>query len=337
MPLTREQYNEIIKIIDGRRRDAQKAQVKRQEEAFSQIPALKRYSEEMGRISQMEVVLRLKNDLIAAAKLKQRREKLREKKAELLKHAGYPKDYLEVHYICKACSDTGFIDNEKCGCFKKLESELLNKESGLPLLMERENFDTLDIHVYNNTVNLEEFLPQRITQYEYMTRPGGVIDTVKNFNNNFVKEGPHNMLMFGPAGTGKTFLTNCLARALIEKQHTVSYERAGDLFDRMSKLNFSARSDPEAESINRRVIESELLIIDDLGTEFATDFTRARFFSIISNRLSNGMSTVISTNLSMNQIKDYYGERVSSRLMGDYILLPFYGADLRIAKGRLAS
>lgn len=337
MPLSREQYNEITKIIAERRREALLALESRNKEIFAEIPAIKKYSEEIAKISKQEVGLRLRKDNKAADRLSHRRHKLQEKKDELLKSAGYPPDYLKVHYSCKCCMDTGFLGHEKCGCFKRLESELLNRASGLPLIMERENFDTLDPNIYDNTVFLDRFLPKRITQYEYMTKAGGVIDAMKDFVRNFDEKGSHNMLMFGPAGTGKTFLTNCLAKALIEKQRSVSYERAGDMFDRMTKTNFSSRDNPDQGNTNRRVMDSELLIIDDLGTEFTTDFMRARFFSIIAGRLSGGKSTIISTNFSMDEIKEYYGERISSRLMGEYFLVPFYGADLRISKRRLVS
>lgn len=337
MPLTREQYSEITKIINERRREALRAQKILTEKIFTEFPAVKKYTEEMARMSQEEVILRLKKDIVAAEKLSSRRHELKHKKDDLLRRVGYPEGYLKVRYTCELCGDIGFIGREKCGCFKKLESSLLNRESGLPLLMEKENFDTLDTSVYDDAVNLDEFLPKRITQYQYMTMPGGIIDKVKNFVRSFDDKCSNNMIMFGPAGTGKTFLSNCIAKALIEKQYTVSYERAGDMFERMTRLNFSFKEDPSRDDIDRRILESELLIIDDLGTEYATDYTKAKLFSIISSRLSGGKSTIISTNLSMDQLKDFYGERISSRLMGDYLLMPFVGADIRISKGRLVS
>lgn len=333
MSLSREQFDEVSRILNERRLNAIRARENRLLEVFDALPHIKRYYEEIASLSLKEARSRIRKDYKEAKRLNTERKKIIKRRDALLKKSGFPKDYLDVHYSCMLCKDTGFIGNEKCGCFKKIESEILNRESGLPYLLEKENFDTLDVNVYDKEHELKELLPQSITQYEYMTKKDGVIDLVKDFADDFSQDKSRNMIMFGPAGTGKTFLSNCLAKALIEKQHSVSYQRAGDMFNKMAGLSFSNKADPELLGEERHVYKSELLIIDDLGTEFTTEFSKARLFSIISDRLSNGRSTVISTNLSMNQIKDFYGERISSRLMGDYILLPFYGQDLRISRG----
>lgn len=330
MALTDQQYNEIMRVLTDRKNAALREQSARQEAVYEILPAIRVYTEKIADLSSREVLSRIKKEAESAERLRTERTALINKKKKLLEDAGYSGDYLEIHYHCDRCRDTGYADGEKCGCLKQLESEILNRESGLPALMERENFSTLDPEIYDKYRDIEELAPKKITQYEYMN--ANVIGRVKKYVREFEDPGSHNILMFGPAGTGKTFLSNCIARALIEKQHTVVYERAGDMFGRMSRSAFSRTDDPEAAGLDKRAESCDLLIIDDLGTEFATEYTKARLFSIISNRLSHGLSTIISTNLSMNQICSVYGERVSSRFIGEYMLLPFYGADLRVMR-----
>ena len=332
MSISREHYNEIMRVISGRHFAAIREKNLRHDEVYAAIPAFDRYDEMLSELRTRETEARLHKNTEEAGKIKSERMELSEKKKRLLISGGYPADYLDVHYYCSACGDTGFIGSEKCGCFKQLESQMLNRESGLPALMERENFSTFDMRVFDNIRPVDELLPRSITQYEYMK--GHVLTNIRKYLDSFESEGSHNILMFGPAGTGKTFLCNCIAKALIERQHSVVYERAGDMFAAMSRAEFSKDGTEEAEILNQRVKNGELLILDDLGTEFSTEYTRSRLYSIISDRLSYGLSTIISTNLSMNQICSGYGERISSRFMGQYMLLPFYGADIRVMKNK---
>ena len=138
------------------------------------------------------------------------------------------------------------------------------------------------------------------------------------------------IFLYGPAGTGKTFLMNCISRELIDAQHTVVYLTAADLFDLFYRDSAQRGMDQAAQAAVSGLMKAELLLIDDLGTEFSSDFTVSRLFAVISNRLSAGLSTIISTNLSLNQISAVYGERLASRILGEYLLLPFYGRDLRL-------
>lgn len=332
MSISREHYNEIMRIISERHFAAVREKNARQDEVYEAVPAFRVYDERLSELRSLETEAMLRKNGERVGELRAERKKLSEKKNKLLISSGYPEDYLNIHYHCAACGDTGFIGSEKCGCFKQLESIMLNRESGLPSLMERENFSTFDMSVFDNERPIEELLPKRITQYEYMK--GHVLPRIKKYLDSFEAEGSHNILLFGPAGTGKTFLSNCIAKALIERQHSVVYERAGDMFRAMSKAEFANGKNDDADYIGQRVTECELLILDDLGTEFSTEYTRSRLYSIISDRLSYGLSTIISTNMSMNQICSDYGERISSRFMGQYMLLPFYGTDLRVIKSK---
>ena len=327
MSLSREQYDEIMRIISGRHQAAVRNSNLRQEELKSKLPEVADLNERIADLCLREAEARIrKNAGLAESLLKERRE-LVGKRNMLMKEAGYPEDYGSLKVYCEICGDTGYAGNEKCGCFKELESRILNRDSGLPALMEKENFSSFDMGIYDKNTYIEELKPREITQYDYMLKK--VLPDIERYLEDFDGKSGRNILMFGPAGTGKTFLSNCIAKELIERRYSVVYERAGDMFRSMSRAEFSRLPSPEDESLEDRINSCDLFILDDLGTEFATEYTRGRLFSIISNRLSRELSTIITTNMSMSQLKSQYGERVSSRFIGEYMLIPFYGRDLR--------
>ncbi len=328
MALTIEQYNEIMRILGSRRSAAFAEQLKRQEAAEKAVPALAVLRKEISDLLGREALARLRKSSEDPGTLREERHRLAKQRDALLQKAGFGTDIDTPRWFCPKCRDTGYVGNEKCGCLKQLESELLIRDAGLPALLARENFSTFDLDVFDDETPLRELLPDLVTQYDYMS--GTVVPRVEEFIAHFDSAGNRNILMIGPVGTGKTFMCNCIARELIDRQHTVLYERAGDLFARMVREDFAREKDEAEELYFQRVRSCEALILDDLGTEFVTDPTRAQLFSLISNRLSRGLSTIISTNLSLNQISTAYGERIASRFIGEFLVLPFYGADLRL-------
>ena len=333
MSLSREQYNEIMRVISRRRSESFNRQRMRQEEVEEQLPAVRVCNEELSRLQLEEVRAGFHQSGTDKEALKAKRRELIAKKHKLLEDMGFSADYLDLHYYCDKCKDTGYIDNEKCGCLKRLETELLNRESGLPALLARENFGTFDKHVFDDSADIKELLPHHMTQYQYMLKR--VMPAVQEFIERFGTDKGTSLLMLGAPGTGKTFLSNCIAKTLIDRQHTVLYERAGDLIDAFSGRDFKRGGEEREQQLSGRidrVHDSELLIIDDLGTEFTNDYSKSRLYEVIEGRLTRGKSTIISTNLSLNQLSAVYGSRIASRFIGGYKLLPFYGTDLRIKK-----
>ena len=333
MSLSREQYNELMRVISRRRSDAYKRQEQRQEEVEGQLPAVRVYNEEISRLLSEEFKAGLGRTKADKEELRAERARLTDKKRQLLEDAGFGADYLDMHFYCDRCKDTGYINNEKCGCLKRLETELLNRESGLPALLARENFGTFDKTVFDDRTDIKELLPHHVTQYQYMMTK--IMPTVREFIEQFNEQKGMSLLMIGAPGTGKTFLSNCIAKTLIDGQHTVMYERAGDMIDAFSNRDFKRGGEDREMALNGRIDRihgSELLIIDDLGTEFTNDYSKSRLYEVIEGRLTRGKSTIISTNLSLNQLSAVYGSRITSRFIGGYKLLPFYGTDLRIRK-----
>ncbi len=332
MALTREQHNRIMRIYDERRRKSDMELERREEELGLKLPEAERLSERIAINAVRETGARLKNDSASAASISRETEGLIAKKKELMRSAGYPEDYLSPHYECELCEDTGYIGSEKCRCFKKLEAEVIYLNSGIPSMLKRENFENFDLEIFDDEEVLKELAPNlTITQRGYMEDI--VCPKVRGFLRGFEENGEGNLLMTGPAGTGKTFLSNCIAGEAIKQCRSLIYESSAELFDRLSKDNFSREKDEELSGRVKEIYDCELLVIDDLGTELTSSFTNSSFFMLLSHRLRLGRSTIISSNLSLNQMSKVYGERIVSRLMESFILIPFYGMDLRLKGG----
>ena len=210
-----------------------------------------------------------------AARITRRRE-------QLLRENGFPPDYLELTWDCPDCHDTGYIGREKCHCLRKRETALLYDQSNLEMLAENMAFSSLSESFYTGE-DLEHFRHARRTCERF----------VEEFDDVF-----RNLYLYGTVGTGKTMLSVCAARALIEKGKSVLYFSAASLFDRLADCTFGSVSRDSLRAFTADLYGCDLLIIDDLGTEFTNAFVASQLFSCISERGLNRHSTIISTNLS---------------------------------------
>ena len=267
----------------------------------------------------------LKGDPDRAAAMKQEAAQLKEQKALYMARNGYPADYLDMKYHCPLCRDTGRVDGQKCHCFKQMEIEILYDQSNIRDVLTRENFDTLTMEYYDR----EKIDPKTgMTVYEYMSM---VIGECKAFVENFGSE-KGSILFTGNTGCGKTFLSNCIARELIRRSYSVVYLTATDMFDILSESRFGSRDEDEAKDRAAYILECDLLIVDDLGTELINTFTASQLFYCINERLNRKKGTIISTNLALNRMQDEFTERVTSRIMSQYRILPLLGEDLRFIR-----
>ena len=267
----------------------------------------------------------LEGDKSVLDRLKEDLKDLREQKSLIIRAAGYPDDYLELHYRCPDCRDTGLIDGRKCHCFLQAQMKLLHAQSNLEDVLERENFNALSYEYYDDT----EILPQLgITNAAYMRR---VVAGCREFVRDFDKK-HDNLLFTGSTGVGKTFLTNCIARELMDDFHSVIYLTASDLFDVFSRNKFDYDNAEDMKDMYRFILDCDLLIIDDLGTELNNSFTSSQLFYCINERMNMSRSTIISTNLTLARLRDSYTDRVTSRIMSGYRIIPLYGGDIRLLK-----
>lgn len=322
MSLNNSQYNAIMRIYNQRQFQDKYEQDQRREEVYRKVPQIRQIEDEISSQAVRCARKLLDGDTNAKEELKQHIEDLREQKEVLLSAFGFPADYMEMHYACPECQDTGYVDGRKCRCFKKEEIRLLYSQSNIEEVLLRENFDSFSYEYYDDQVVIPEI---QMTVADYMRQ---VHTWCKEYVENFEKKGG-NLIFTGSTGVGKTFLTNCIAKALIDQYQSVIYLSSNDLFDVFSKNKFHYDTEEEMKDMYQYILDCDLLIIDDLGTELNNTFVSSQLFYCINERLLRKKSTIISTNLSMTMLRDTYSDRISSRIISQYSIIPLYGDDIR--------
>ncbi len=326
MSLSNSQYQAIMRIYNERQYQDKHDLDLRRQEIYGTLPEVKRLEDELASWA-VECAKRiLDGDATAREAMRARREELSRRKKELLTAHGYAEDDLEMRYHCPECQDTGYVDGQKCRCFVKEQVKLLYAQSNIEDILNRENFSTFSFDVYDD----RELIPELgMTVADYMKR---VYGWCRDYVENFSKQAG-SLLFTGGVGVGKTFLTNCIARELIDRCQSVIYLSANDLVDIFSRNKFHYETEEEMRDMYQYLLDCDLLIIDDLGTELNNSFVSSQLFYCINERLVRRKGTIISTNLSIGMIRDTYSERVSSRLVSSYEIIPLYGDDIR-TKGR---
>ena len=256
--------------------------------------------------------------------LKERLYELKTEKSMIYSGLGITGDYFDSAYRCPKCRDTGMVDGKECSCFRQY---LIKKSYGRALLSgisDDERFDTFNLGYYSRT----ERDRHGVTYYENME---SVLRTCKRFAERFGDE-YDNLLLMGKTGLGKTFLCNAVAREVLDKGFTVIYISADRLFKTLQDEQFNRTEDEEYGTFYDDVLSVDLLIIDDLGTEFATSLVPPRLFNIVNDRMVNERPMIVSTNLMPDNIKEQYSDRVLSRMTEGYTFLTLTGEDVRIKK-----
>lgn len=323
MPLTNAQYDEIIRGYEARQLHNQHILDMRVQDAYQRLPRLKEIDDSIASCSVAQARRLLDGDEGALAILRTRIASYREEKAALLTAHGFPADYFAPVYSCPDCKDTGFIEGKRCHCFHQAAIDLVYTQSNIKEILKRENFSTFSLDYYSDKeINEATGLSSLATAKDAVAKCHDFIDS---FEETF-----SNLYFYGDTGIGKTFLSNCVAKELMDHGHSVIYFTAFQLFDILSKGTF--RKDGDAVAAHRNIFDCDLLIIDDLGTELSNSFTTSQLFLCLNERILRRKSTIISTNLGMNELADIYSERVLSRISSNYTLIKLFGSDIRILK-----
>ena len=325
MALSNSQYDAIMREYGRQQIENHHKLEERRQEIYARLPVVRQLEAEIAERSVACAKKLLEGDKSVLDRLKEDLKDLREQKSLIIRAAGYPDDYLELHYRCPDCRDTGLIDGRKCHCFLQAQMKLLHAQSNLEDVLERENFNALSYEYYDDTEILSQL---GITNAAYMRRvAAGCREFVRDFDKKH-----DNLLFTGSTGVGKTFLTNCIARELMDDFHSVIYLTASDLFDVFSRNKFDYDNAEDMKDMYRFILDCDLLIIDDLGTELNNSFTSSQLFYCINERMNMSRSTIISTNLTLARLRDSYTDRVTSRIMSGYRIIPLYGGDIRLLK-----
>lgn len=324
----KQQYKQLIKMYDKKRLESTKEQARREEHIHAKIPRIAQIDMEMSstgiklaktafdpKANTSELIIKFQEENQNLIKLKQ----------HLLVKNDYPADYLDLHFDCNKCNDTGYIGTEHCSCLNQSLINVAYEQSNLKHILDYENFDTFDFNYYSEEVD-KKFgrSPRKNMENLYQVSVHFAHDFDRSFKN---------ILFYGDTGLGKTFLCNCIAKDLLDQGKTVLYLPAVQLFQLFETARFH-REDMEefSKEMLNTLLTVELLIIDDLGTEFITSFTGPELFNAINTRVLNQKPTIISTNLSLEEIKQQYSDRIVSRILGSYEILPVFGEDIRILK-----
>ncbi len=324
MALTNSQYDQLMRIYEQRQLDDEYTLRQHYDTAYARIPELKDLDDAISSLSVDKCRHLLEGDSHALDDLKESLDAMGEKRQALLEENGFPADYLEMHYTCPDCKDTGYIGSEKCHCFKQAIADLLYAQSHLSAVLQEENFSTFSLDYYSES-HIDP-LTGKSARQSAETALAVCQEFVDTFSEKF-----DNILLYGDTGVGKTFLTHCIAQALLEKSESVIYFSAARLFDCFSQNAFGRGKDENTDTLEH-IYDCDLLIIDDLGTELPNSFTTSQLFSCLNERILRKKSTVISTNLTMKKFEETYGARIFSRISSNYTVLHLVGDDIRIQK-----
>lgn len=319
-------YKQLLRAYDLKRAAALQEKRKRTEEVYEKLPQIKKIDDTLNNTGIHLVRSMLKQPgKTSLEDFRAHTDDLVRTKKMLLVEAGYEPDYLDVHYHCHACQDTGFIGNKPCKCFKQELINLAYEQSNLKHILKRENFEHFTLDYYSKQPDPKT----GISPYEKMVDIKQIcVGLIENFNTE-----KQNLLLHGPTGLGKTFLCNCIAKQLLDEGYTVLYFTAPQLFKLFEEARFHREDMAEStKDILHTLYDVDLLIIDDLGTESVTTLTISDLFDVINTRYLNQTATIISTNLSPKEWKDRYSDRIISRVFGNYKLLKFIGNDIRMVK-----
>jgi DNA replication protein DnaC len=322
MGYSKDIYNSAIEVINKRKSDSFKSMQNRQQQLYKQSLRAKEIETELGKtgVKIAKAVLCGADVSKKITELKEVNLGLQNELKQILISLNFPSDYLDVKYTCAKCKDTGFIDGKACSCLKECMREIaydkLNKLSPLSI----STFGSFNLSYYTR-----ENVNGKISPFDMMEK---ILEYCKKYSNEFT---PHSksILMQGGTGLGKTHLSLAIAGKVIDKGYGCIYASAPTLLNQIEKEHFHHSNRYNEKSTIDLITECDLLIIDDLGTEFQTSFTSATIYNTLNSRLLIKKPFILNTNLIMAELEKAYSERFVSRIVGDVDRLVFMGSDLR--------
>ena len=319
MGFNRENYAKIKAEYDGKYLRAEEAAKVRRAEVHAALPEIAEIDRKLATtgLRIFEATVRGNQDEIA--KIKEENEALLAKRAEIIEIAGFGRDYTELKYECEKCGDTGAVGQSMCICMRKKLIEAGFVSSGMSDLIKKQRFDNFSLDYYKSNPD----------NYKRMK---SIYDILKSYADNFDPETSGNIAMMGGTGLGKTHLSSAVAGVVIEKGNDVYYTSSTNMFADFEEKRFGNSAAYDVTGDVSQYFTCDLLIIDDLGAEIINQFTVSCLYNVINTRLARRKPTILSTNLTQEDFRKKYWDRITSRVAGEYVILPFCGEDIRRQK-----
>ena len=323
----------LLLEYDQKKRRAELNFEKRKEELYVRLPRLQEIENELNNFAINTAKSILKGSSNSLETLNKKVTELRAEKEKILKENKIPDNFLEPNFECSLCKDTGYIQvknsgSNLCCCLRQKLLDISYNKSNISNLG-KENFETFNPNIFSDKIEPEKYKINISPRQNMITIKEKCLDFVNNFDN----PDTHNLLFTGNTGLGKTFISNCIANELIKKGKNVLYQTAPVLLETVIDNKMNKYKTSSQDDFYKNVLEADLLIIDDLGTECLNSMKLSELFTILNTRLLNlnnkVTKTIISTNLNINNIFKSYEERIGSRIAGFYDIYYFFGDDLR--------
>jgi DNA replication protein DnaC len=317
-------YNSILQYYTQKQVDNDLLIRERRKEIRDALPEYKELDDLVADISVRKAQEALKGDKEALADLNETLDELATKKKLILVENGYSVNYLDPVFECQDCKDTGFINGEKCHCFKQKLLDQYYRQSNIKEELKDTSFDDIDFDC-----QFEDEDKQRLIKAYDLCR-----DFAEKFGETETKN--NNILLYGNVGTGKTLLTNCVANEVLRKGYSCIYFSAINFFDVLSDNKFRNK-DNDGSVILNDIYNCDLLIIDDLGTELTNSFIVSALFDCLNERYIRSKATIISTNIDFKDLREHYDDRIFSRITSNFSICKLTGTDVRIQLKRIGN
>lgn len=312
----------VEQILEERRRENDRLQQERIHKVYQKVPRISEIDKE---IRQLNIEM-IQKGIVGGdiSNIEIGINKLYKEKDDLLISNGFTIDYMEKKYHCDICKDTGIDKTRICRCKKKLMTDEAYKNSRIQYVIQQENFDNFNINLFRKSKMDDE----EVSPYENMKE---VKEELQAYAENFERDSI-NLFIYGPVGTGKTFLLNSIAKEVMDGGHSVVYLTESELVDIIldHRFAFSENKEKLKDKVDM-IYDADLLIIDDMGTVNMNDQSRTAIFETINNRLVNRVPILISSNLEPEDLRSIYDSRIYSRIVGNYFIKRLYGNDLRLS------
>ena len=321
--MNEENLEHALRIISTRRNSARTQQEERIQEIETRIPEVVEINRQLFRTSRnlLEIIRDGGNVSEQVESLRRQNQQGQAMIRTLLEQHGYPADYLEWHYTCEKCQDTGFFQGKTCSCLTELVAKLSAEKLNQSVRFEQCSFENFSLDYYKGL-----HTENGGSCYNAMQR---VLYFCREYARHFTPESP-SILLFGKTGLGKTHLSLAIANQVLRRGYSVLYDSVINFLRQVEREHFG-RASGDDDTLEL-LLSCDLLILDDLGTEFHSQFYQSTIYNIINTRMNRNRPTIISTNLNYDEISHQYDERITSRIYTNYNCYQFVGQDVRVLK-----